>query len=165
MDFKEREVDFQGADRRYAELTRQRDAGTINDEEFDEQLKRSMVQDESGHWWAKSRKSGEWHYHDGSSWVRRSPPGYSPTYDQNGEEQRRREPGSLAVSLVLLAFIVVVVGGGVVAAAIFLGYLPRLSSSAIFLGYLPRLSSSAIFLNSTESTESASGLLRLRSWA
>jgi len=119
---------FEEVEHGYAELKRRHDAGELTEEEFDEQLKRSMVQDESGHWWAKSRKSGEWHYHDGSSWVRRSPPGYSPTYDQNGEEQRRREPGSLAVSLVLLAFIVVVVGGGVVAAAIFLGYLPRLSS-------------------------------------
>jgi len=62
MDFREREVDFQEADRRYAELTRQRDAGSISDEEFDEQLKRLMVQDESGRWWAKARKSGEWHY-------------------------------------------------------------------------------------------------------
>ena len=76
MDFREREGDFQEADRRYAELTRQRDAGSINDEEFDAQRQRLMVRDDQGRWWAKLGESGEWHYRDDKTWIRGTPPGY-----------------------------------------------------------------------------------------
>ena len=76
MDFREREVNFEEADRRYAELRRQRDAGSISDEEFDAQRRQLMVQDDEGRWWAKSCKTGEWHYRDGSTWVRGIPPDY-----------------------------------------------------------------------------------------
>src|SRR5215218_8521183 len=76
MDFKEREVDFQGADRRYAELIRQRDAGSISEEEFDTLRQRLMVRDEGGRWWAKLGESGEWHYRDDKTWIRGTPPGY-----------------------------------------------------------------------------------------
>ncbi len=78
MDFREREIDFQEADRRYAELKRQRDVGTISDEEFDARRRQLMVKDEEGRWWAKSRKTGEWNYHDGNTWRRGTPPGYQP---------------------------------------------------------------------------------------
>ena len=77
MDFK-REVNFQEADRRYAELKRQLDAGTISTEEFDAQRQQLLVQDDEGRWWAKSRETGDWHYHDGEGWVRSTPPGYQP---------------------------------------------------------------------------------------
>jgi hypothetical protein len=75
---REREIGFREADRRYAETKRQLDAGSISEEEFDAQRRRLMVQDEEGRWWAKSRKTGEWNYHDGSAWVRGTPPGYQP---------------------------------------------------------------------------------------
>src|SRR5215207_7546608 len=78
MDFREREMGFREADRRYAELKGQLDAGTISTEEFDAQRRRLMVQDAEGRWWAKSRKSGEWNYHDGSAWHPGIPPGYQP---------------------------------------------------------------------------------------
>jgi beta-lactam-binding protein with PASTA domain len=124
MDFRGREVDFQEADRRYEELKRQLDGGSISEEEFDEQLQRLMVQDESGRWWVKSRKGGEWHYHDGKSWVRGTPPGYShptsATLDQNTGEQGRREVRSIVGVLVWLAILVVALGGGAGVAAIFL---------------------------------------------
>ena len=110
MDFREREVDFREADRRYAELTRQRDAGSISDEEFDAQRQQLMVRDDEGRWWAKSRKTGEWNYRDGDTWVRGTPPGYQevvpePTTDsspgrtpspphprgvENGKDERQR---------------------------------------------------------------------------
>src|SRR5215212_5293683 len=35
-----------------------------------------MVEDEEGRWWAKSPTTGEWHYHDGTAWVKDTPPGY-----------------------------------------------------------------------------------------
>ncbi len=78
MDFRESAIDFREADRRYAELKGQLDAGTISAEEFDAQRRRLMVRDDKGRWWAKSRNTGVWNYHDGSNWVRGTPPGYGP---------------------------------------------------------------------------------------
>jgi TIR domain len=74
----DQEVDFQEADRRYAETKRRHEAGTLTDEEFDEQLKELMVQDEEDRWWVKSRTTGEWHYYDGTAWIKDTPPGYEP---------------------------------------------------------------------------------------
>ena len=92
MDFEERGIDFREADRRYAELNRQFDAGTISTEEFDAQRKQLMVQDEEGRWWAKSRKTGEWNYYDGGAWIRGNPPGYRPvaegTHTESAPEHR-----------------------------------------------------------------------------
>jgi hypothetical protein len=109
VDFRGREESFQEADRRYAELTRQRDAGSISDQEFDAQRRQLMVQDDEGRWWAKIGKSGEWHYRDDSTWVRGTPPGYQesipeptsspvqpsplpPKGVENGGERGRRVP-------------------------------------------------------------------------
>jgi hypothetical protein len=68
------EMDFREADARRIELKGQRDAGNISDEEFDNQLLQLMVQDADGRWWAKSRKTGQWHYKDGDTWVPDTPP-------------------------------------------------------------------------------------------
>lgn len=76
MNFTVREMSFQEADRRYAELTREHDAGSISDQEFDAQRRQLMVQDDEGRRWAKIGKSGEWHYRDGGGWVLDTPPGY-----------------------------------------------------------------------------------------
>ena len=59
MDFGGPKRAFEEADRRYAQLKRLHHAGAITEAEFDERLKRTRVQDEGGHWWIKSRKSGE----------------------------------------------------------------------------------------------------------
>jgi hypothetical protein len=88
MDFRGPERSFEEADRRYAELKRLHEAGEITEEEFDEQLKRSMVQDEGERWWSKSRKSGEWHYNDGNAWV----PGTPPHRQQSISEHKRGRP-------------------------------------------------------------------------
>jgi hypothetical protein len=74
----DQEVDFHEADRRYAEIKRRHEAGTLTDKEFDEQLKELMVQDQEDHWWVKSRTTGEWHYYDGTAWIKDTPPGYEP---------------------------------------------------------------------------------------
>ena len=71
-------MDFQEAERRYAEIKRRHEAGTITDEEFDEQLKQLMVQDQEERWWAKSRRTGDWHYYDGTTWIKDTPPSYEP---------------------------------------------------------------------------------------
>jgi hypothetical protein len=134
VDFRGREESFQEADRRYAELTRQRDAGSISDQEFDAQRRQLMVQDDEGRWWAKIGKSGEWHYRDDSTWVRGTPPGYQETIPEptsspvetspplhpngvgNGEDGGRRLPpwiplaglgGMALVGIVLVVWVLV----------------------------------------------------------
>ena len=87
MDFRGREEKFREADQRYAELKRQLDAGSISAEEFEAERQRLMVLNE-GHWWAKSRETGEWHYHDGSAWVRGTPPGYQPPPTDEASDDR-----------------------------------------------------------------------------
>ena len=142
MDFEKSKLNFEEVDHRYAQLKRQVDAEQITQEEFDEQLKRAMVQDDSGRWWAKSRKSGEWHYHDGRTWVKGTPPGYVPPttleqppteqrrdtlmerpssyedrrptgHNQNEREQHTREPSSSSGRIVVLALAVVVLVLGI----------------------------------------------------
>src|SRR5215211_2919338 len=72
---KERNMGFEEANRRYAELKRQRDAGTLTDEELDAQLKDLMVKDEKDRWWSKSRGTGEWYRRTVSGdWVKDAPP-------------------------------------------------------------------------------------------
>jgi hypothetical protein len=95
LDFRERAIDFREADRRYAELKRQLDAGIISTEEFDAQRRRLMVRDDEGRWWAKSRNTGAWNYHDGNGWVRGTPPDYARPGTLPEEENvpdRRAQP-------------------------------------------------------------------------
>ncbi len=95
MDFRERAIDFREADRRYVELKSKLDAGTISTEEFDAQRRRLMVRDDEGRWWAKSRNTGAWNYHDGNGWVRGTPPDYARPGTLPEEENvpnRRAQP-------------------------------------------------------------------------
>src|SRR5215212_4513958 len=93
MDFSEQQpTTFEEAERRYVELKRRHDAGEIDEEHFDTERRRLMVQDDEGKWWAKSRKSGEWNYHDGSGWVAGSPPGYQPPRASPIESMPSRKP-------------------------------------------------------------------------
>ena len=78
MDFSEREIDFWEADRRYVELKRQLNAGSISEEEFDAQYQELTVEDDDGRLWVKSRETGEWQYRDGRAWTPGTPPGYRP---------------------------------------------------------------------------------------
>jgi hypothetical protein len=132
MDFREHRIGFHEVDHRYAELKRQHDAGAIDDEEFEAQRQRLMVLDDEGRYWAKFGEPGEWHYLDGSTWIRGIPPGYqedtskpategSPTQatspsrpknDENGMTGRRRVPlwipvaGLVGIALVGIVLIV-----------------------------------------------------------
>jgi hypothetical protein len=135
MDFGKQQLDFEEVDRRYAKLKQLRQAGDTTEEEFDEQLKQLMVQDDEGRWWAKSRKNGEWHYHDGRSWVRGTPPGYAPQpltrADQNGAKQRRRGIGLIVG--VVLPLVVGTVMFGAAAGAFMFGFdlLKSLSTASL----------------------------------
>lgn len=88
-------MDFQEADRRYTEITRRQQTGSLTWEEFDEELKQLMVQDEEGRWWAKSRTAGEWYYHDGTAWVKDTPPGYQTPQAHPPEQPETQQSGSL----------------------------------------------------------------------
>ena len=145
MNFRGHEPSFREADRRYAELKRRLDAGTMSVEEFDAERRWLMVQDDEGRWWAKSRKTGEWNYHDGRAWVRGTPPDYdppaesvpdppswsepgerspasrttfsggAPVRDPNEGKQRRRAPRRVVVAVVLVVMVSVLGGTGIVA--------------------------------------------------
>jgi hypothetical protein len=93
VDYEKRDINFLEADSRYAELKRQLDAGSISNEEFDAQLQQLTVQDNEGRLWVKSRKTGEWHYHDGRAWTRGTPPGYQPPAASTPDPQSQPEPG------------------------------------------------------------------------
>ena len=73
-------MDFAEADRQYVELKQLCDAGTLSAEAFDQALKELMVQDAQGMWWAKSRNTGEWNYHDAATgaWIAGQPPVSQP---------------------------------------------------------------------------------------
>jgi hypothetical protein len=85
-------VDFREADHRYVEIKRRGEAGELTQEEFDEQLKQLMVQDEDGRWWVKSPTTGEWHYHDGTAWVKDTPPGYEAPQDTSEDQPEIQQP-------------------------------------------------------------------------
>jgi hypothetical protein len=100
MEFEGHEMTFQEAERRYADLKRQLEADQISPKEFDAQRRQLMIQDAEGRWWAKSRETGDWHYHDGSAWVPGTPPSYqlppqtnlpssAPALDPDGQKWRR----------------------------------------------------------------------------
>lgn len=72
-------MDFQEADRGYERLRAEYEDGTLSAEAFDDELRRMMVQDAQGRWWAKARESGQWSYHDGAAWVAADPPSLSAT--------------------------------------------------------------------------------------
>ena len=88
-------MDFREADRRYAEITRRQETGILTQEEFDEELKQLMVQDEAGRWWAKSRTAGEWYYHDGTAWVKDTPPGYQAPQAAPADQPETEQPERL----------------------------------------------------------------------
>jgi hypothetical protein len=99
------EMSFEEADRRYAELRRQRDSGALSAEEFDAQLKQLMIQDGDGLYWAKSRRSGEWMYYDGHTWIPGTPEGYS----QGPQAQFTRIPAGLWVGLGIACAVVALI--------------------------------------------------------
>lgn len=118
MDFR-RQMDFQEVDRRYTDLVRQRDAGRISEEEFETQRQRLMVLDDQGRWWTKSSGGEHWHYHDGSAWVRGTPPSNQETAPEamatptQVQERQRVSTPRRRTPLVLGAMLLALLGIGV----------------------------------------------------
>jgi hypothetical protein len=148
MDSRERGAKFRETDRRYAELKRQLDAGTLSPEEFAAQRQQLMVQDDEGRWWAKIGESGEWYFHDGSSWVQGTPPGdrevvepagapaqpaapSQPKVAETGENGRRRLPRWVPVAgLVGITLVGIVLAGIVLIYSVLVPYLQGESASS-----------------------------------
>ncbi len=105
---------FSDVDRRYAELRRKYETGTLSAEQFDAQLKELMVQDKQGRWWAKGRLTGAWSYYDGKDWIKSNPPYLPPTpqqpdwkkQDLQTNKDYTSDIGRVAVSIVLIIFII-----------------------------------------------------------
>jgi hypothetical protein len=76
LDFRAQNMNFEEADRRHAELARQRAAGELSPEEVEARGRDLMVLDEYGRWWIKEPSSGAWNYHDGTNWLPGTPPGH-----------------------------------------------------------------------------------------
>ena len=70
MTFAEADAQFDGLHQRYQ-------VGALTAEQYDAELRRLMVMDGGGRWWAKARESGAWHYYDPTAdrWI----PGLPPT--------------------------------------------------------------------------------------
>src|SRR5215217_6027913 len=116
MDPKDHKRSFEEANLRYAELNRQRAAGTLTNEQFDVQLKDLMVKDEEGRWWSKARSTGEWYRRTVSGeWVKdvppvdQSPPPPPPPPSSPSPPRRRLlAAGGILVALVVLVGLVAV---------------------------------------------------------
>ncbi len=67
-------MNFQEAEVKYRELRGQLDAGTLNNEEFEERLKALMVKDDEGRFWNIGAETGKWYYFDEGQWVEGTPP-------------------------------------------------------------------------------------------
>jgi len=95
-------MSFEEVDRRYAELKHAHDIGALSIEDFDARLKEMMIRDTEDRWWAKSRETGEWFYHDGEAWVQGTPPGYGrsrPSNQQSGDGARPNHEAGAAVQV------------------------------------------------------------------
>lgn len=64
----------------FRELRDKNAQGQISEEEFRQQLNAAFVEDEAnpGRWWGIEPGRGRWIYHNGSTWVEATPPGFSP---------------------------------------------------------------------------------------
>ena len=67
---------FAEADAQFDELHRRYQGGALTAEQYDNELRRLMVLDGGGRWWAKARESGAWHYYDPTAdrWIAGLPP-------------------------------------------------------------------------------------------
>lgn len=67
-------MDFRDAESRFRRLKAQLDAGEMDADEFEVQLRRLQVIDEQGRYWMIGAQSGLWYFYDGAKWVASEPP-------------------------------------------------------------------------------------------
>jgi hypothetical protein len=76
---------FRKTEEKYKELKDKHAKGLVSTEQLKEELKRLMVQDETGTYWMLGGKSGKWYRHDGTQWQETDP------YEIFAEEEEEEE--------------------------------------------------------------------------
>ncbi len=69
----------------FHELKRSFEVGTINEEEFQAEVKELFFQDDEGNYWTIGAKTEKWYRYDDGDWVQESPP---PTLESVRQEVR-----------------------------------------------------------------------------
>jgi tetratricopeptide (TPR) repeat protein len=67
-------MDFRDAESQFRRLKAQLDAGEMDADEFEVQLRHLQVIDEQGRYWMIGAQSGLWYFYDGAKWVASEPP-------------------------------------------------------------------------------------------
>jgi hypothetical protein len=67
------ETKFRETETKYEEIKEKHAKGEISTEQVKAELKRLMVQDETGTYWMLGGKSGKWYRHDGAQWQETDP--------------------------------------------------------------------------------------------
>jgi parallel beta-helix repeat protein len=64
---------FAEVERRFAALRARYQAGELSNADYNAELQRLVVEDDTGGHWMLSADGDEWYWHDGQQWVRRDP--------------------------------------------------------------------------------------------
>ncbi len=70
-------MNFVDVENEFKRLKRDFDKGVLTKDKYLAQLEDLKIQDEHGKWWIVGSETGQWHYHDGETWVPGDPPGRS----------------------------------------------------------------------------------------
>ena len=149
-------MDFSDTERRFRELRKDLDAGEINEQEFEVELRRLQVLDEQGRYWMIGAQSGLWYFYDGEKWVQGEPPTEAaavptrtapakppssppPTGPKTASAKARRKASDFAVPVVVavIALCCVLSGVSVVISEFVLPGRPLSSLVASLLGGTP----------------------------
>jgi Tol biopolymer transport system component len=149
-------MSFSDAEMRFRELRKSLDAGDIDEQEFEVELRRLQVLDEQGRYWMIGAQSGLWYFYDGERWVHGEPPLESaaspattaspkppssppPTGPKTAAAKARRKASDFAVPAVVavIALCCVLSGASVVISEFVLPGRPLSSLVASMLGGTP----------------------------
>jgi Tol biopolymer transport system component len=64
---------FAEAERRFAVLGGRCEAGELDDDTYDAELRKLIIRDAAGGYWMLGAESGKWYWYNGRQWVRRNP--------------------------------------------------------------------------------------------
>jgi hypothetical protein len=67
-------MDFHEVEKRFQELKNRLEAGPIDEEEFEAELRKLYVVDADGRYWMIGAQTGQWYHYDGTQWVQAAHP-------------------------------------------------------------------------------------------
>jgi hypothetical protein len=67
-------MDFHEVENKFQELKNKLEAGTIDEDEFEAELRSLYVADAEGRYWMIGAQTGHWYYYDGTQWVQATHP-------------------------------------------------------------------------------------------